>query len=376
VKLLQTAIGRRGVLGGMATLGAGLISPGSGRAEASAGITDALVKAAKAEGALTYYHTSDIGLTAKWTAAFTRKYGISVRNIRGPSYPLFDRWMNEERVGRHIADVIQISDPTVFAPAKKEGFIADFTPAAGAAIPDSLKVEGEWYALNVDFMGIVYNTKETTADEVKALTAGGWDALADPRWNGRYATTTPAAGGSTYTYWYMFMTEYKSRYGEDFVRKLAAHKPTIYSSKVLAFDRLAAGEFSVSDMAVQSNMTELYAKGAPIRWFFPDPTPGNPLVQIVSAKAPKPNGARLFQEWALGPDGQGEWLNYTSIYPSRPDVIDPRKAAHKDWFGEPWYAEPKTVYLSYLKEPAFADPAKPLIPIWNKIFDYQTDSVQ
>jgi iron(III) transport system substrate-binding protein len=376
VKFLHNTIGRRGLLGGAAALGAGLSMPARSQAQVGVGITDALIKAAKAEGALTYYHTSDLGLTAKWTAAFTRKYGVSVKNIRGPSYPLFDRWMNEERVGRHIADVVQISDPTVFAPAKKEGFIADFRPAAGAAIPDALKVEGVWYALNVDFMGIIYNTKETTADEVKALTTGGWDALTDPRWNGRYATTTPAAGGSTYTYWYMFMTEYKDRYGEAFVRKLAAHKPTIYSSKVLAFDRLAAGEFAVSDMAVQSTMTELYAKGAPIRWFFPDPTPGNPLVQIVSAKAPKPNGARLFQEWALGPDGQAEWLNYTSIYPSLPGVIDPRKAAHKDWFGEPWYAEPKNVYLSYLKEPGFADPAKPLIPIWNKIFNYQTDSAQ
>ncbi|WP_158746468.1 ABC transporter substrate-binding protein, partial [Acidisphaera sp. L21] len=250
VKFLHNTIGRRGVLGGAAALGAGLALPARGQAQTAAGITDALIKAAKAEGALTYYHTSDLGLTAKWTAAFTRKYGIAVKNIRGPSYPLFDRWMNEERVGRHIADVIQISDPTVFAPAKKEGFIADFTPAAGAAIPDALKVEGQWYALNIDFMGIVYNTKETTEDEVKALTAGGWDALTDPRWNGRYATTTPAAGGSTYTYWYMFMTEYKDRYGEAFVKKLAAHKPTIYSSKVLAFDRLAAGDFAVSDMAV------------------------------------------------------------------------------------------------------------------------------
>jgi iron(III) transport system substrate-binding protein len=376
VKLWQQDIGRRGVLGGMTALSAGLILPGAARAQAAPGITDALVKAAKAEGAMTYYHTSDLGLTAKWTAAFTRKYGIPMRNIRGPSYPLFDRWMNEERVGKHIADVVQVSDPTIFPPAKKEGFIADFTPAAGAAIPDALKVEGEWYGLNIDVMGIVYNIHETTPEEVRALTEGGWNALADPRWNGRYATTTPAAGGSTYAYWYMFMTALKDRYGTPFITKLAAHKPTIYSSKVLAFDRLAAGEFAVSDMAVQSTMTELYTKGAPVRWFFPDPTPGVPLVQIVSAKAPKPNAARLFQEWSLGQDGQSEWLKYTSIYPSRPDVMDPRKAAGKDWFGETWYADPKTIYLDYLKDPAFADPAKPLIPIWNKVFNYQNDGTQ
>jgi ABC-type Fe3+ transport system substrate-binding protein len=375
---ISQALGRRSVLQGLA-LGSGLGLATAARAQTPApspGITDALVKAAKAEGAITYYHTSDLGLTAKWVGGFSKKFGIPVKTIRGPSYPLFDRWLNEERVGRHIADVIQISDPTLFSGARKEGFIADFKPQSGEAILDALKADGVWYALYVEFMGIVYNVNETSADEVKLLIDGGWDALADPRWHGRYATTTPAAGGSTYTYWYMFMSAYKDRYGEAFVRKLAAHKPTIYSSKVLAFDRLAAGEYAVSDMAVQSNMTELFAKGAPIRWFFPDPAPGNPLVQIVSAHAPKPNGARLFQEWALSAEGQAELLKYTSVTPSRPDVTDPRKLARQDWYGQSWYADPKSVYLSYLKEPAFADPAKPLIPVWNKIFGYQNESAQ
>jgi hypothetical protein len=57
-------------------------------------------------------------------------------------------------------------------------------------------------------------------------------------------------------------------------------------------------------------------------------------------------------------------------------VIDPRKAAKQDWFGESWYADPASLYLSYLKEPAFADPKKPLIAVWNGIFGYQNESTQ
>ncbi len=373
----QPEFGRRSLLGAAAALGVGLTANAARTAaQPGAGITDELIKAAKSEGAITYYHTSDLGLTAKWVGGFTRKYGVSVKTIRGPSYPLYDRWLNEERVGRHIADVIQISDPTLFPAAVKEGFIATYSPAAGTGIPDALKAEGIWYSLVIEPMGICYNTNETTAEEVKLLVDGGWNALADPRWHGRYATTTPAAGGSTYTYWYMFMQEYKDKYGEAFVRKLAAHKPTIYSSKVLAFDRLAAGEFALSDMAVQSNMTELYSKGAPVRWFFPDPTPGNPLVQIISAKAPKPNGARLFQEWSLSPEGQAEYLKYSSVYPSNPSVTDPRKLAKTDWYAQNWYADPTELYMSFMKEPAYADPAKPLIPVWNQIFGYQNESAQ
>jgi hypothetical protein len=72
----------------------------------------------------------------------------------------------------------------------------------------------------------------------------------------------------------------------------------------------------------------------------------------------------------LSVPGQTAWLKYESSGPTRPDVVDPRKANKRDWFAEPWYTDPKTLYLDYLTEPAFADPAKPLIAAWNKIFGY------
>ena len=66
-----------------------------------------------------------------------------------------------------------------------------------------------------------------------------------------------------------------------------------------------------------------------------------------------------------------EWFKTTSVVPSRADIADPRLAARQDWYGEDWYREPKTLYLDYLHEAAFADPAKPVIPRWNGIIGYQ-----
>src|SRR4051794_25990055 len=54
-----------------------------------------LVKAAQKEGVISYYHNSDIDPTAKWSAVFSKKYGIEMKNMRLPSYPLYDRWINE-----------------------------------------------------------------------------------------------------------------------------------------------------------------------------------------------------------------------------------------------------------------------------------------
>jgi ABC-type Fe3+ transport system substrate-binding protein len=329
-----------------------------------------LMAAAKKEGSLTMYTPGEIDMVSNWCGGFTRQYGVQVKVVRGPSYPMFDRWLNEERVGRHFADIIQNSDPTLLDQADHQGFVAHYTPAADAAIYPEMKRSGVWYGLRVGYMGIGYNTQRMSPDDEKFLLAGGWDALGDPRWKGRCATTAAASGGSTYAYDFMFMVSLKERYGTPFLRKWAANKPDIYISKPPLFDRLAAGQYAIADEATTADVNGLFLKGAPIRWVYPDPTPAILTSQCISAHAPHPNAARLFAEWALSAPAQLAWLAMESTGPSRADVVDPRKAKREAWFAQPWYSDPKTLYLSYLTDPAFADPAKPLIAEWNAIFGY------
>jgi ABC-type Fe3+ transport system substrate-binding protein len=367
-------IGRRLLLGataGMPLLGASGIRAATRAVSDGGGITDDLVKAAQREGTLTYYHVSSIDVTGEWTAIFTKRFGVQTKNVRGPGYPTWDKWLNESRVGRHICDVIQVTDPSVIEPANKDGFVAHYTPEAGPKILADMKADGVWYAIHANIMGIGWNTRKTSAAEQDSIFAQGWDALGDPRWKARYGTTTPASGGSDYVFWYMFMVALKDRYGDSWLQKIAANKPDVFISKPPMFDRLAAGEYSIIDQASQDGLTSLYLKGAPVRWTYPNPVPCNLTAQVVSANAPHPNAARLFQEWALSEEGQRGWFGMTSVLPSRPDVVDPRREAKKDWYSEAWYREPETLYLDYLHEPGFGDPAKPVIPRWNKIIGYQ-----
>jgi iron(III) transport system substrate-binding protein len=329
-------IGRRTVLKagaalvGGAALGSDLRSGAfaQGRQEV---IPEALITAAKKEGTLTYYHTTAIDVTNSWTGAFTKKYGIETQNVRGPSYPLFERWLNESRVGKHIADVMQITDNVLIEAAHKEGWIANYKPVADPAIRPSMKREGIWYTLFVNAMGIMYNTNRVTPEEEKMILTGGWDVLTDPRWKGRYATATPASGGSSFSFCYMFQRAMKDRYGEPFLKKLAANQPVIYQSKAPMYDRMAAGEHAIADQASQSDMGLFYIKGAPVRWVFPDPTPANLTIQSVTSKGPNPNAARLFQEWAMSKEGQAEWFKFAGTSSAREDTVDPRVAAKTDW---------------------------------------------
>jgi len=115
----------------------GQLGPALAQQRADPPVDPALVKVAQQDGIVNYYHNSDIDTTAAWTGAFTKKYGIPTKNMRLPSYPLYDRWLNEERVGRHVADLIQITDPTLLSSAAKLGFIAKYTPPNAAAIMPS-----------------------------------------------------------------------------------------------------------------------------------------------------------------------------------------------------------------------------------------------
>ncbi|KLK94599.1 hypothetical protein AA309_02595 [Microvirga vignae] len=352
----------------MAAFGLSLLADAALAQSGSGGPSPELIAAAKAEGTLTYYHTTAIDPTAVWTAEFTKKYGIKTQNVRGPSYPLFERWLTEERVGQHMADVVQITDTVLIESAHKEGLVADYIPPSGSGIRPDMKKEGVWYTLFVNAMGIAWNSTKVTPEEEKLIREGGWNVLTDPRWKGRIATGTPASGGSSYSYVYMFLGGKRDQFGPDFVAKMAALKPQVYESKSPMYDRLAAGEHAIVDQASQSDMGGLYQKGAPIRWVFPKPTPANLTVQAISAKAPHPNAARLFQEWATSAEGQAAWFKVSGVASARPDTVDPRKAAKADWYREAWYADPEDLYINYLNDPGYTDPEKPIIGEWNQIF--------
>ena len=137
-------------------------------------------------------------------------------------------------------------------------------------------------------MGIAWNSAKVTPEEEKLIREGGWKVLTDPRWKGRIATGTPASGGSSYSYVYMFLGGKRDQFGPDFIAKMAACKPQVYESKSPMYDRLAAGEHAIVDQASQSDMGGFYQKGAPVRWIFPKPTPANLTVQTISTKAPHP----------------------------------------------------------------------------------------
>ena len=262
--------------------------------------------------------------------------------MRLPSYPLYDRWLNEERVGRHVADLIQITDPTLLSAAAKQGFIANYTPAGGAQIDP--EPEGRRRLVRADAR--LHGHRLQCARRSRRTRRSSSTTPAGTRWPiraGRAASAPrrrPPAAAATRSAT-CSCTTLKDQYGETWFRKLAANKPDIYASKAPLFERLAAGEYAIMDQGSQGTLTDLYLKGAPVRWVFPAPTPVAVTVQSISAHAPHPNAARLFQEWSVTAEAEALWISLVAAGASRARRGRSAQARRtRTGSRESWYADP------------------------------------
>jgi ABC-type Fe3+ transport system substrate-binding protein len=84
----------------------------------------------------------------------------------------------------------------------------------------------------------------------------------------------------------------------------------------------------------------LQAAGAPLRWLFPEPATGPVTGQAINARAPHPNAAKLYHEYAFTAEGYGVWQKLGGA-PARIGFKDQRPIA-----SEPWYKYPST-FLNY-----------------------------
>ena len=139
-----------------------------------------------------------------------------------------------------------------------------------------MKKEGVWYTLFVNAMGIAWNTTKVTPEEEKLIREGGWNVLTDPRWKGRIATGTPASGGSSYSYVYMFLGGKRDQLGPDFIAKMAALKPQVYESKSPMYDRLAAGRACHRRSGLPERHGRLLPEGSASPLGLPEADPGQP----------------------------------------------------------------------------------------------------
>src|SRR5664279_4169478 len=134
----QFRISRRAVLKGSGALLAGAAFSTRVMAEAPAPepITPSLIEAAKKEGKVSYYTSTDLPVAEKLAKAFEAKYpGIAVRVERTGAERVFQRIGQEYSSNIHAVDVVNSSDAAHFIVWKRDGILLPYIPEDVANYP-------------------------------------------------------------------------------------------------------------------------------------------------------------------------------------------------------------------------------------------------
>ncbi len=293
------------------------------------GVPASLLEAACKEGSVMIYHGTWIDAQEAQMAKFRERFPcVTMETFSADTGQRQERWMAEVRAGRNIADIVQDSDPGFLDRESGTGDLMQYQISNDAKFDATAKKQGYWYALRVALVGIAWNTDLVSDEEAKKLT--NWQGITDPIWKGRGAVVDPSAGGVAYLPWYVWT----KNYGPDFLAKIGALKPRVIAAVVPAAASLASGDIAVLFNASETGLLPLLDKGAPIRWSLPEPGIGPMTGQAIAARAPHPNAARLYQEYAFTTEGYGIWQKLGGA-PARSDVKDQRDVAKESWYKTP-----------------------------------------
>ena len=91
-----------------------------------------------------------------------------------------------------------------------------------------------------------------------------------------------------------------------YMQALANQNPNFREGHTLMAQLVAAGEHKIGISLYAPRIEDLKAKGAPIEWVRTDPVIGFLYLVGIAERAPHPNAAKLFLDFALSKEGQTE----------------------------------------------------------------------
>jgi iron(III) transport system substrate-binding protein len=273
---------------------------------------DKLIEGAKKEGRLVLYTGMETEEAGIFTKEFTKKYPFVKTDVfRSAGEKVQARFIVEHRANTHLADVFQTSIIQVYQ-LKNLGMLARYISDEVTAFAEGFKdPQGYWTTFYQIPYVIGYNTRQVAAKDVP----GSYEDLLHPKWKGLISLET-----EEYQWFYQVLQIMGRDKGLDFMKKFAGQNLQMRKGHTLLAQLVAAGESAIATVVYSNRVERMKATGAPIEWVrFKGPT-----ITVINAisipdKAPHPNAARLFVDFALSREGQG-LLRAQRRIPGRSDV--------------------------------------------------------
>ena len=262
-------------------------------------MTSADLAKAEQEGEIIYYGHDGEAAIADLLESFRKDFPkIKTSYVRAQTGALYAKITAERSAGRYGVDVLQLSD---ISPAvdfqKKGGYELYASPEYAGYKPEYQSTPPGYFGwAGVTFAGIAYNRSKVKPEQAPKT----WKDILNPIYRDGISAKL-SASGMQHAQWYTL----RKLYGNDFWQEFAKQRPKGFDARAQLFDRLSKGDDRMCVLAEYAGYTLFKEKGAEIEFVAPpDGLPATPIFIGVVNRAPHPEAAKLFVDWALSRRGQ------------------------------------------------------------------------
>lgn len=265
----------------------------------------AIIEAAKKEGTVSIYTSTDAAQSQKLQDAFTKKYGIKIAYNDLGTNGSYNQVISEAAAGQTTADVVWSSAMDLQMTLVQEEYADEYKSPEADNLPQWADYKNVLYATTVEPIGVIYNTKALSEDKLPKTYADMITFLKDNQatLKGKVATFDPEKSGSGFLH---HSNDARNRSDFwDLAKAMGADGAKIYSSSGGMKETVVSGENVIAINIIGSYALD-WVKESPNLGvhFATDYTPAFSRLILKTKDAPHPNAAKLFIDFMLSSEGQ------------------------------------------------------------------------
>lgn len=264
-----------------------------------------LIEAAKKEGTVSVYTSTDAAQSQRLQDAFSKKYGIKIAYNDLGTNGAYNQVISEAAAGQTTADVVWSSAMDLQMTLVQDGYAQEYISPEAGKLPSWANYKNIVYATTVEPIGVIYNTKALSEEKLPKTYADMITFLKDNKstLQGKVATFDPEKSGSGFLH-----HSNDARQRSDFwdlAKAMGDDGAKIYSSSGGMKETVVSGENVIAINIIGSYALD-WVKESPNLGvhFATDYTPAFSRLALITKDAPHPNAAKLFVDFMLSQEGQ------------------------------------------------------------------------